>query len=104
MNDTNERSCASRCSQPVAWAVTPKGKDDEIDCEFVYPSAATAGDVALGCNGVVVPLYRQPTLTDEERAAVADAADRYAAVTPESAETAATLRSLLKRTTEVSDG
>ena len=67
MNDTNERSCASRCSQPVAWAVTPKGKDDEIDCEFVYPSAATAGDVALGCNGKVVPLYRSPALTADER-------------------------------------
>ena len=38
------------------------------------------------------------TLTDAEREAVADAADRYAEVTPESAETAATLRGLLKRT------
>jgi hypothetical protein len=36
-------------------------------------------------------------LTDEERAAVADAADRYAERVPEAAETAATLRSLLKR-------
>jgi hypothetical protein len=63
MSDTDE---------PVAWAVTPTGKDGEIDCEFVYPSAATAGDVAIGCNGVVLPLYRhpQPTLTDEEREAI----------------------------------
>jgi hypothetical protein len=36
-------------------------------------------------------------LTDEEREAVADAADRYAGMTPESAETAAVLRGLLKR-------
>jgi hypothetical protein len=59
MNETNE---------PVAWAVTPRGNNEEIDCEFVYPSAATAGDVALSCNGVVVPLYlqQQPTLTDKE--------------------------------------
>jgi hypothetical protein len=64
MSDTNE---------PVAWAVTPKGKREEIDCEFVYPSAATAGDVALGCNGVVVPLYRSTALTDEEREAIAGA-------------------------------
>jgi hypothetical protein len=68
MNDPNK---------PVAWAVTPTGKDEEIDCEFVYPDAATAGDVALGCNGVVVPLYRQPTLTDAERAALRDAIGFY---------------------------
>ena len=36
-------------------------------------------------------------LTDAEREAIADAADRYAEVTPESAETAATLRGLLER-------
>jgi hypothetical protein len=66
----NEPSPASAGSQPFAWAVTPTGKDGEIDCEFVYPCEATAGDVALGCNGVVVPLYRQPTLTDEEWEAV----------------------------------
>lgn len=74
MNDTNEIPIGSAGSQPVAWAVTPTGKDEEIDCEFVYPSAATAGDVALGCDGVVLPLFRPPppanTLTDEEREAV----------------------------------
>jgi hypothetical protein len=67
----NEPSPASAGSHAaVAWAVTPTGKDGEIDCEFVYPCEATAGDVALGCNGVVVPLYRYPTLTDEEWEAV----------------------------------
>jgi hypothetical protein len=62
----------SGTNEPVAWAVTPTGKDAEIDCEFIYPSAATAGDVAIGCSGVVVPLYShsQPTLTDEEREAI----------------------------------
>lgn len=36
-------------------------------------------------------------LTAAERSAIADAADRYAAITPESAETAVTLRNLLDR-------
>jgi len=36
-------------------------------------------------------------LTDAERSAVADAADRYAESVPEAAKTAATLRSLLDR-------
>lgn len=61
-----------KTNEPVAWAVTPTGKDEQIDCEFVYPSAATAGDVALGCDGVVVPLYREPkpALTASERKAI----------------------------------
>lgn len=37
------------------------------------------------------------TLTEAEREALADAAGRYAEVAPESAETAATIRGLLKR-------
>lgn len=37
------------------------------------------------------------TLTVAEREAISDAADRYAEITPESAETAATLRGLLER-------
>jgi hypothetical protein len=84
--------------EPAAWAVTPTGKDVEIDCEFIYPSAATAGDVALGCGGVVVPLYShpQPTLTDEEREAVEFAYSRLTADT-HYASVAATLRGLLER-------
>jgi hypothetical protein len=91
----------SGTNEPVAWAVTPTGKDGEIDCEFIYPSAATAGDVAIGCSGVVVPLYshQQPTLTDEEREAVEDAVSRYVpGITPRAEERAATLRALLERT------
>jgi hypothetical protein len=64
-------------NEPVAWAVTPRGDNEEIDCEFIYPDPAIAGDVALGAldgesDAVVVPLYRQPqpTLTDAEREAV----------------------------------
>jgi len=55
--------------EPVAWAVV-SDSTEEIDCEFVYPDPSTAGDVALDINGGVVPLYRSPTLTDEEREAV----------------------------------
>ena len=95
----NEPSPASAGSQPFAWAVTPTGKDGEIDCEFVYPCEATAGDVALGCNGVVVPLYRQSTLTDEEREAVEACVDWCDGVaSPTQSERAATLRALLERT------
>ena len=86
----------SKTNEPVAWAVTPRGNNEEIDCEFIYPSAATAGDVALGCDGVVASLYRHPqaTLTDEEREAVERAADLIDAKTCGSS---ATLRSLLER-------
>lgn len=62
-----------KTNEPVAWAVTPRGNNEEIDCEFIYPDPATAGDVALGAldgesDAVVVPLYLQPqpTLTDDD--------------------------------------
>jgi hypothetical protein len=42
-----------------------------------------------------------PTLTDAERSAIFDAADRYAALTPECVERVATLRGLLERTKAV---
>ena len=88
----------SGTNEPVAWAVTPTGKDADIDCEFIYPSAATAGDVAIGCSGVVVPLYSHPqaTLTDAEREAV----EWFARHSNHgmSMRRAATLRALLERT------
>jgi len=77
--DLGQPSPAPAGSQPVAWAVAPR-VDDEIDCEFVYPCEATAGDVALDAGGVVVPLYRSPAITADERevllAIEADAAYR----------------------------
>lgn len=48
-------------------------------------------------SGIQASGESKPTLTDAERRAVADAADRYAECVPESAETAATLRGLLGR-------
>jgi hypothetical protein len=99
MSDTNERSVASAGSvEPVAWAVVSDSRE-EIDCEFVYPDKATAGDVALDINGGLVPLYRQPqpTLTNEEREAVWF----FAAIDSNDSvlgSHAATLRALLERT------
>ena len=55
------------------------------------PCPYVTGTVTKHCT--LTPL----TLTDAEREAIADAADRYAEITPESAETAATLRGLLER-------
>ena len=48
------------------------------------------------CDGNVT-VTLNATLTNAERSAIRDAADRYASLTPESAETAATLRGLLER-------
>jgi hypothetical protein len=64
----------------------------EIERLRLQPCPYVTGDVTRYCT--LTPL----TLTTEERAAIADAADRYAEITPESAETAATLRGLLERT------
>ena len=52
------------------------------------------------CEGNVTVTV-DATLTDAERSAIRDAADRYASITPESAATAATLRGLLDRTGSV---
>ena len=78
--------------EPVAWAVV-SDSTEEIDCEFVYPDPSTAGDVALDINGGVVPLYRSPTLTDEEREAV-ETAVRWLEPYPQ---VASTLRKLFER-------
>ena len=61
-------------------------EEDDKPCPYV------TGNVTRYCT--LTPL----TLTDEEREAIADAADRYAEITPESAKTAAALRGLLERT------
>ena len=53
-------------------------------------------DLAQACLDGAKEIERL-RLTAAERSAVADAADRYAEITPESAETAATLRGLLER-------
>ena len=98
MSDTNERSVASRGSQPVAWAVM------QPDSYSVYASRMRAEKRQELCaGGEIVPLYRQPqpTLTDEERAALEYGirqADEYDRVGIEDAKRAAIVfRGLLKR-------
>ncbi len=54
--------------------------------------------LAAYTSGISTGVDSKPTLSDAERSAIADAADRYAEITPESAETAATLRGLISRT------
>jgi hypothetical protein len=98
-DEVDEMSAASRGSQPVAWAVTPgtllagrawrvtldKGEADRLSCGAMR----------------VVPLYEQPqpTLTDEERWAITEAAGAYFDNDDdqECAKIASTLHGLLKR-------
>ena len=87
--------------EPAAWGVMRVGGGwvailaNEVQAE----TSRKAFDKMENWVHEVAPLYRhtQPALTDAERVAIADAADRYAEITPESAETAATLRALLAR-------
>ncbi len=66
MSDTNERSVASTGSQPVAWAVEFEGEVEPFCGSFDKSEAIkVAGEV-----GRVFPLWRSPTLTDEEREAI----------------------------------
>jgi len=83
-----EPSPASAGSQPVAWMVE---WTDHID---LFRSRSCAEYVASG-DVKVQPLYRQPTLTDEEREAIEESI-KFAF--PASHPTATTLRNLLNRT------
>lgn len=78
---------------PFAWAVIGD------DYEYATLLAEHAGAVAEEEGGIVVPLYRSPTLTDAEREAV-EFYSRFA--TPQNGPVigrhAATLRNLLERT------
>jgi hypothetical protein len=71
-NDTPEPSLASAGSLPEAWAVEWKG-DTKIDRStvcYTEDAAKRKADECPGLDGVAVPLYRAPTLTDKERAAI----------------------------------
>lgn len=76
-------------AKPFAWAVIGDAY------EYATLLAEHAGAVAEEDGGRVVPLYRSPTLTDEEREAVEECV-RFAF--PATHQTAATLRGLLERT------
>jgi hypothetical protein len=105
MSETNERSVASAGSVAVAWAAVWPEDGDGIDCGWVYDSeedaihAASGGDGIDGRRGVgaVVPLYRSPSLTDAERAAIAMAYGRLG-VMPGNDDITGTLLALLSRT------
>ena len=83
---------------PALWALEWKEDAGRIDPEWVYSTCDEAMDVnETGCYGraTVVPLYRSPTLTDEEREAIQDGIDALCTMNEDDA--AMPLRALLKR-------
>jgi hypothetical protein len=97
-------------SEPIAWAVLLADGDRIYDVYAIEEDAKAIDAVVTGNHGVV-PLYRSPTLTDEEREAVAimeRVANRtenlVVGIGPRHAKSfdgptiAATLRTLLERT------
>ena len=82
-------------AEPVAWLVTGDGY------EYATLLKEHAEVIAEEEDGVVVPLYRKPTLTDAEREAVERACRVIAATLPYASQRGAgdyqTLRGLLER-------
>lgn len=63
-------------SGPVAWWL--KGSEYDTGCEYEYVSLLKENAAAAAAEGgTVTPLYRSPTLTDEERHAVLHFAGHY---------------------------
>ncbi len=101
MNDTDERSCASRGShgEPCAWAVVLADGQRIYDVYGIEEEAKAIDGAVTGNHGVV-PLYRQPTLTDAEREAIKAGIANCEDITyggPNDEEAAAVLRRLLER-------
>jgi hypothetical protein len=72
MTDEAEQSIPSRGShgEPVAWAVcTPENWGLETPCFFCEQKARDHASAITGMKNIV-KLYRQPTLTAEEREAI----------------------------------
>lgn len=81
---------SQNAKEPVAWAVETGG---ELEASFCGPAGREdAADWREQSDGVIVPLYRSPTLTDAEREAVDFAADFL-----DGRRVAETLRNLLER-------
>jgi hypothetical protein len=100
-NDGAEPSLASAGSQPEAWAVLRI--DGSIYDVYANEEEAKAIDEAVTGNHGVVPLYRSPTLTDEEREALRKVLrrvreDYFAGRFADSVEVAAVIDGLLERT------
>jgi hypothetical protein len=89
----------SDTQEPVAWAVMLADGERIYDVYAIAEEAKAIDEAVTGNHGVV-PLYRSPTLTDEEREAVAWFS-RFARPQngPVIGRHAATLRGLLERTT-----
>ncbi len=68
--DGAEPSLASAGSQPMAWAVTRR-TDGWIASVSMFERTAECEAGRRGDGWSAVPLYRAPTLTDEERHAIA---------------------------------
>ena len=87
-------------NEPVAWAIVGADKDAVLD-SHLYHTEAVATRWANQHGDRVVPLYRSPTLTDEEREAVELAADVIAECEDDDGEpldgVALTLRGILDR-------
>ena len=79
--------------EPVCWAVFMNG-EFATACDFKSSAIAVAGEM----NGDVVPLYSQPTLTDEEREALIVAALELQALAMCETNHSDALRKLLART------
>lgn len=92
---------ASAGSYPVLWTLEWKEDAGCIDPEWVYATREEAAEVnENGCYGraTVVPLYREPALTDEEREAIIHGQAALDQVGTEwTLKCAATLRGLLER-------
>jgi len=77
--DTNEPSPASAGSRPVAWAVWSPAFGYPFGDAAIFKRNELAVEMCV-MNGYgvddIVPLYRQPTLTDEEREAIERAKSR----------------------------
>ena len=68
MSDVDERSDAMRGSQePAAWAAF---EDESGESGVTALNREAVEEVAARMGWEVVALYRQPTLTDEEREAI----------------------------------
>jgi hypothetical protein len=80
-------------NEPIAWAVMLADGDRIYDV-YAIEEEATAIDAAVAGNHGIAPLYRSPTLTDEEREAV-----EWAVAAASNCEhpADATLRGLLER-------
>ncbi len=100
MTDENEQSIPSRGShgEPCAWAVVLADGQRIYDVYGIEEEAKAIDEAVTGNHGIV-PLYRSPTLTDEEREALAEAIGAYNDNDDdeECAKIAATLHGLLKR-------